>query len=92
MGPTNQIPGYPNNHIAIEGPWQSAALNSVGVAADAFWQLGDTISTGKTHDDTNTIYYGSDEWTALVTNHIADIDAKYGSSSNGTASSNGTTA
>ncbi|OBT38572.1 hypothetical protein VE00_11052 [Pseudogymnoascus sp. WSF 3629] len=84
--------GYPNNHIAIEGPWQSAALNSVGVAADAFWQLGDTISTGKTHDDTNTIYYGSDEWTALVTNHVADIDAKYGGSGNGTASSNGTTA
>lgn len=43
------------------------------MAADAFWQLGDTISTGKTHDDTNTIYYGTDEWTCLVTNHVAAI-------------------
>lgn len=70
--------GYPSNHIAVESPWQKAALNSVGVAADAFWQLGETLSTGKTSDDTNTIYNPSDEWTALVINHIADINAKYG--------------
>lgn len=61
------------------------------MAVDAFWQHGDVLSTGQTHDDTNTIYYGSDEWTALVINHVADIDAKYGGGSgNGTAPSNGT--
>lgn len=90
MGQTNQTSGYPTDHIAIEGPWQTTALNSDGIAADAFWQLGDVLSTGQTSDDTNTIYYGSDEWAALVTNHIADIDAKYGGSGNGTVSGNGT--
>ena len=43
------------------------------MAGDAFWQLGDTLSTGQTHDDGNTIYYGSSDWTCLVTNHVAAI-------------------
>jgi mannan endo-1,4-beta-mannosidase len=43
------------------------------MAGDAFWQLGDTLSFGNTHDDGNTIYYGSSDWTCLVTNHVAAI-------------------
>ncbi|OLN92797.1 putative mannan endo-1,4-beta-mannosidase F [Colletotrichum chlorophyti] len=63
--------GTPTNHCELERPWQITSV--ANIAADAFWQLGDTISTGRTHDDTNTIYYGTDEWTCLVTNHIAAI-------------------
>ncbi|KFZ17925.1 hypothetical protein V501_01476 [Pseudogymnoascus sp. VKM F-4519 (FW-2642)] len=76
--------GVPSNHVAIESPWQTAALESVGVGADLFWQLGDTISIGQTSNDGNTIYYGSADWTGLVTNHIAAINAKYGGGGGGT--------
>ncbi|TDZ17973.1 putative mannan endo-1,4-beta-mannosidase F [Colletotrichum orbiculare MAFF 240422] len=65
--------GTPSQHCELERPWQITSANTPGMAADAFWQLGDTISTGKTHDDTNTIYYGTDDWTCLVTNHVAAI-------------------
>lgn len=57
------------------------------MGGDLFWQHGDKLSTGLTHDDTNTIYYGSADWTGLVTNHIAAINAKYG----GTTPTNPTT-
>lgn len=48
------------------------------MGGDLFWQHGDQLSTGKTSDDTNTIYYGTSDWTGLVTNHINAINAKYG--------------
>ncbi|KAH6695061.1 fungal cellulose binding domain-containing protein [Plectosphaerella plurivora] len=65
--------GAPTNHCAIERPWQQTSVASPGMAGDAFWQLGDTLSFGNTHDDGNTIYYGSSDWTCLVTNHVAAI-------------------
>ena len=67
--------GYATNHVEIEGPWQATALGTAGNSADMFWQLGDTISTGKTADDTNTIYYGTAEWDSLVTKHVQAINA-----------------
>jgi mannan endo-1,4-beta-mannosidase len=63
--------GYPSDHCSVEGPWQTAALDTKGIAADMFWQWGDTLSTGQTSDDTNTIFYGSSDFTCLVTNHVA---------------------
>ncbi|KAF7551313.1 hypothetical protein G7Z17_g5091 [Cylindrodendrum hubeiense] len=65
--------GMTYDQCAIESVWQDTALAADGVAGDAFWQFGDTISTGQSHNDGNTIYYGSDTWTCLVTNHVADI-------------------
>ncbi|KAF6844344.1 fungal cellulose binding domain-containing protein [Colletotrichum musicola] len=65
--------GTPTQHCELERPWQITSATTPGMAADAFWQLGDTISTGQTHNDGNTIYYGTDEWTCLVTNHVASI-------------------
>lgn len=65
--------GYSSNHITVEQPWQQVALAASGIAGDSFWQMGDTISTGQTANDGNTIYYGSAEWTALVTGHINAI-------------------
>ncbi|KAK7451580.1 hypothetical protein CaCOL14_009539 [Colletotrichum acutatum] len=66
--------GAPSDHCTIERPWQIASVATAGMAGDAFWQLGDTISTGQSHNDGNTIYYGTDEWTCLVTNHVAETN------------------
>lgn len=43
------------------------------MAGDTFWQLGDTANGQKTHDDGHTIYYGSSDWTCLVTDHVKRI-------------------
>ena len=67
--------GISSNHVATERPWQKAALAADGNVGDMFWQLGDTLSSGKTSDDGNTIYYGSTDWAELVTAHVAEIVA-----------------
>ncbi|KAI0134697.1 glycoside hydrolase superfamily [Xylariales sp. AK1849] len=68
--------GAPSDHCSIEGAWQATALATDGIAADLFWQLGVTLSSGKTSDDGNTIFTGTDDWTCLVTDHVAAIDAE----------------
>ncbi|RYP78315.1 hypothetical protein DL769_003193 [Monosporascus sp. CRB-8-3] len=65
--------GAPQNHCALQRPWQLTSVNSEGMAADLFWQLGTTLSTGRTHDDTFTIYVGDSDWKCLVTDHVAGI-------------------
>lgn len=65
--------GTTSNKVSIQSPWQKTALSTNGIAADMFWQWGDTLSSGKTSDDGNTIYVGSSDFTTLVTNHIAAI-------------------
>ncbi|QKX53772.1 uncharacterized protein TRUGW13939_00852 [Talaromyces rugulosus] len=60
--------GYPPN----EAPWQTTAIGSV--AADSFWQWGDTLSSGNSPNDKYAIYYGSSDYTTLVTNHVAAIN------------------
>lgn len=62
--------GY-SDDCATESSWQATANSTDGIAADMFWQLGDTLSTGQTNNDGNAVYYGSDLWTCLVTNHIS---------------------
>ncbi|KAL7892666.1 glycoside hydrolase superfamily [Trichoderma sp. SZMC 28014] len=66
--------GAPTNHCAIESPWQQTSLASKGMAADLLWQWGDTLSTGQSSDDGNTVYYGTSDFTCLVTDHVAAID------------------
>jgi mannan endo-1,4-beta-mannosidase len=84
--------GVSSNHAAVEGPWQKTALSSNGIAGDMFWQYGDTISSGKTADDGNTIYYGTSDYTTLVTNHIAAIGGGSGTGTGtGTTTAPGTT-
>nr|AJF11663.1 family 5 mannanase [Evansstolkia leycettana] len=61
------------NHCSSEAPWQSTALSTNGIAADSFWQYGDTLSTGQSPNDGYTIYYGSSDYTCLVTNHISQF-------------------
>ena len=65
--------GVTSDHCSVEAPWQTTALNTKGVSADLYWQYGDTLSTGQTSDDGNTIYYGTDDFTCLVTDHVAAI-------------------
>ncbi|KAF2470716.1 glycoside hydrolase, partial [Lindgomyces ingoldianus] len=66
-----------NDHCSVEKEWQATSLaaKDSGMAGDLFWQLGDTLkSTGsQTSNDGYTIYYGSSDWTCLVTNHVKAI-------------------
>jgi mannan endo-1,4-beta-mannosidase len=65
--------GVGSNKVSVEGPWQTTALSTPGIAGDMYWQYGDTLSSGKTADDGNTIYYGTSDYATLVTKHISDI-------------------
>ncbi|ORY55686.1 glycoside hydrolase family 5 protein [Pseudomassariella vexata] len=66
-----------NNNCTIENPWQDAALATDGIAADMFWQYGDTLpsSGSQTSDDGNTVYYKQGNWDCMVADHITDIKA-----------------
>ena len=64
-----------SDNCTIESSWEATALSATGTGGDMFWQYGDTISSGETSQDGNTVYYGSDLYTCLVTNHIKAIDA-----------------
>jgi hypothetical protein len=37
-----------------------------GTGGDMFWQYGDELSFGKTHQDGNTVYYQDDLWKCMV--------------------------
>ncbi len=74
-----------SNKPPILGPWQTTALSTPGVAADMYWQYGDTLSNGKSPDDKYTIYYGSSDFKSLIADHVVAID-KAEASSNGSAS------
>ncbi|OCL08622.1 glycoside hydrolase family 5 protein [Glonium stellatum] len=65
--------GVASSHCSVEGSWQSTSLSTAGMAADLFWDEGDTLSTGQTSNDGNTIFYGTSDWTCLVTNHVSAI-------------------
>ena len=66
--------GY-SNDCAVEGAWEATALKAPSTGGDMFWQYGDTLSTGQTHQDGNTVYHGTDLYDCLVTKHVAAIDA-----------------
>lgn len=64
-----------NDDCETESAWEATSLASDGNAMDMFWQYGDTLSFGETSQDGNTVYYGTDLFDCLVTDHVADIDA-----------------
>ncbi|KAE8153324.1 glycoside hydrolase family 5 protein [Aspergillus avenaceus] len=68
--------GVTSDHCNIEKPWQQTALNTTGLAADLYWQYGDQLSGGQSPDDGNTIYYGTDQFKCLVTDHVAQIGSR----------------
>lgn len=65
--------GVTSSKASVEGAWQTTALKTSGIAGDMFWQYGDSLSTGQTPDDGYTIFYGTSDYTSLVTNHVAAI-------------------
>ena len=65
--------GSKADKVATEAPWQRASVSADGMGADLFWQVGDTLSTGKSPDDGYTVYYGTPEWKGLVDDHVAAI-------------------
>ncbi|CBF84170.1 hypothetical protein AN2709.2 [Aspergillus nidulans FGSC A4] len=66
--------GIKNNHCTNDLDWQDTSLAATGMAGDLFWQFGDDLSGGQTADDQYTVYYGTDDWTCLVTDHVAEIN------------------
>ncbi|KAF1989027.1 glycoside hydrolase family 5 protein [Aulographum hederae CBS 113979] len=70
--------GTETDHCTVEQPWQKTAINTKAIAGDLFWQLGVDTSTGKTHDDGNTIYTNSEDWKCLVDNHGEAIAQRNG--------------
>ncbi|KAF4254167.1 hypothetical protein KXX13_003283 [Aspergillus fumigatus] len=70
--------GVTSDHCALETPWQKTSLNTTGLSGDLYWQYGDTLSTGPSPNDGNTIYYGTDEFQCIVKDHVAAIKAKQG--------------
>ncbi|KAL2201936.1 fungal cellulose binding domain-containing protein [Sarocladium strictum] len=65
--------GAPGEHCSRQRPWQKTSVATSGMGGDAFWQLGTTLSSGQTHDDTFTIYVGTSDWQCLVTDHVQAI-------------------
>ncbi|KAK3672346.1 hypothetical protein LTR78_007653 [Recurvomyces mirabilis] len=64
-----------SNNCTSELSWETTALNTAGTGGDMFWQYGDTLSTGQTSQDGNTVYYQDPLWQCLVAPHIAAIKA-----------------
>ncbi|RMY53953.1 hypothetical protein D0863_13784 [Hortaea werneckii] len=64
-----------SNDCEVESSWQATALGAEGNSGDLFWQYGDTLSYGQTHQDGNSVYYGTDLYDCIVTDHVSDIDA-----------------
>jgi mannan endo-1,4-beta-mannosidase len=66
-----------SDNCTVELSWETTALNSApGTGGDMFWQYGDTLSTGQTAQDGNTVYYQDSLWQCLVAPHVAAIMAK----------------
>jgi mannan endo-1,4-beta-mannosidase len=40
-------------------PWQQISLATEGMGGDMYWQAGDSLSSGLSHDDGNTVYPNS---------------------------------
>jgi mannan endo-1,4-beta-mannosidase len=56
---------YGSDTHADEASWATEVLNTK-TAGLMFWQYGDTLSTGQTANDGYTMYYGTSEFTTLV--------------------------
>jgi mannan endo-1,4-beta-mannosidase len=65
-----------SNTCSVELAWETTALATKGTGGDMFWQYGDTLSTGKTHQDGNTVYINEDLWECMVTPHIKAIQSQ----------------
>jgi mannan endo-1,4-beta-mannosidase len=69
---------FPNNHTAVEGPWQQTVLKETKLAADQIWQFGPngTVVDAESLGDVNSIYFGNAEYQILGVKHAKDMLAK----------------
>ncbi|KAF2090350.1 glycoside hydrolase family 5 protein [Saccharata proteae CBS 121410] len=65
--------GVKSDKCNVEMQWQNAAFKTKGIGADCFWDFGAQLSTGKSPDDGNTIFYGTSDYTCLVNDHVKAI-------------------
>lgn len=65
--------GIKDDHCGESINWQKTSLTTTANAADLYWQYGQQLSTGLTHDDHYTIYYGTDDFQCGVLDHISQI-------------------
>ncbi|KAK6531183.1 hypothetical protein TWF281_008008 [Arthrobotrys megalospora] len=67
--------GLTSNRGSAYPSWFSAITGSE-TAGDMYWQFGETLSSGQTHNDGFTIYYGSSEFNSLIVPHANAMSAK----------------
>ena len=68
----NCVDGAKDSKCDIAGPWQAAMLETEGIAGDQFWQWGEELSYGKTHDDGYAVYFeGGEYYDCMVADHVA---------------------
>jgi mannan endo-1,4-beta-mannosidase len=65
-----------SNTCSVELAWETTALKTEGTGGDMFWQYGDTLSSGKSHQDGNTVYYQDDLWKCMIEPHIKAIQSQ----------------
>lgn len=65
-----------DNTCSVQLAWETTALETEGTAGDMFWQYGDTLSTGQTHQDRNTVYYQDELWECMIASHIEAVQAQ----------------
>ncbi|KAK5133573.1 hypothetical protein LTR08_007612 [Meristemomyces frigidus] len=67
-------PPSPDNHTAVEVPWQRTVLDDTRLAMDQFWQFGTIgLSTGISGYDAYTIWYNGTEYASLAREHAAEM-------------------
>ncbi|EGX54367.1 hypothetical protein AOL_s00004g16 [Orbilia oligospora ATCC 24927] len=64
--------GVTSNRGSVYGSWYNTILGSE-TAGDMYWQFGETLSSGQTHNDGFTVYYSSSEFNSLVGPHANAI-------------------
>ncbi|KAF3225456.1 hypothetical protein TWF106_002592 [Orbilia oligospora] len=67
--------GVTSNRGSVYGSWYNTILGSE-TAGEMYWQFGETLSSGQTHNDGFTIYYSSSEFNSLVAPHANAMSAK----------------
>jgi mannan endo-1,4-beta-mannosidase len=62
-----------SSSCSVQLAWETMAVKMEGTGGDMFWQYGDELSFGKTHQDGNTVYYQEDLWKCTVAPHIETV-------------------
>jgi len=54
-------------------PWQDLSLKTPGMAGDAYWQFGTTLSFGRSANDGYTVFLGIEDFTCSVAEHVESV-------------------